>query len=762
MNRSHIDAISAEMKLAAAQVSSVAKLLEDGATVPFIARYRKEATGSLDEVAVSAVRDRLIQLQELDTRREAILNSLEQHGHLTDDLKTQVLAAETMSRLEDIYLPFRPKRRTKATIAREKGLEPLALALLAQEGADPATLATGYLDPEKAVESVEDALSGARDIIAETINENPRARSRIRELFFEKALIHSQVVTGKESEAAKYKDYFQWKEPVATAPSHRILAMRRGEKEEMLSLSIAPPAELAISLLVDLFVTGNGPDAEQVRTATHDAYKRLLSRSMETEVRVALKERADAEAIRVFADNLRQLLLASPLGAKRVMGIDPGFRTGCKLVCLDRQGKLLHNDTIYPHGSERQAAGAAQTLETLCRQFDVEAVAVGNGTAGRETQAFVEKTIDARSLPVIMVNESGASVYSASEIARQEFPDHDLTVRGAVSIGRRLIDPLSELVKIDPKSIGVGQYQHDVDPFALKGSLDDVVVSCVNGVGVEVNQASGQLLTYVSGLGPQLAKNIVAHRDEHGPFTSREALKKVKRLGPKAFEQCAGFLRIKGGANPLDASAVHPESYAVVQAMADDLGCSVSDLMNDAGRRKKIDLTRYVTDTIGLPTLTDIMAELAKPGRDPREPFEHFSFDANVSTIQDLQPGMKLPGIVTNVTNFGAFVDIGVHQDGLVHISELCDRFVKTPAEVVGVQQKVTVTVLEVDLPRKRIALSMKSQPGMRSEPKAKADHPRPTRPAGNRPKPKSTPKPESPPPFNNPFADAFRKTSGR
>ncbi len=761
-NLSHIDAISAEMRLDEAQIKAVAQLLEEGATVPFIARYRKEATGSLDEVAVSTIRDRLTQLQELDSRREAILNSLEQHGHLTEDLKAQVQAAESMTRLEDIYLPYRPKRRTKATIAREKGLEPLALAILAQAGADPIALADGYVDPEKTVDSVEAALSGARDIIAETINEDQQARSRVRDLFFEKAVIASRVVAGKESEGAKYKDYFQWEEPVATVPSHRILAMRRGEKEEILGLSIAPPPELAIAILEDLFVTGDGPDAEQVRTAVHDAYKRLLSRSMETEVRVAVKQRADAEAIRVFADNLRQLLLASPLGAKRVMGIDPGFRTGCKVVCLDRQGKLLHNDTIYPHTSERQAAVAAQTLIALCRQFDIEAVAVGNGTAGRETQAFVEATVDAKSLPVIMVNESGASVYSASEIARQEFPEHDLTVRGAVSIGRRLIDPLSELVKIDPKSIGVGQYQHDVDPFALKGSLDDVVASCVNGVGVEVNQASVQLLTYVSGLGPQLAKNIVSHRDGHGAFTGREDLKKVKRLGPKAYEQCAGFLRIKSGKNPLDASAVHPESYPVVQAMAGDLGCSVADLMNDAGLRKKIDLHRYVTDTIGLPTLTDILDELAKPGRDPREPFEHFSFDANVSAIQDLEPGMKLPGIVTNVTNFGAFVDIGVHQDGLVHISELCDRFVKTPSDVVSVQQKVTVTVMDVDLSRKRISLSMKSRPGKRPEPKPRADHPRKTRPVGNRSKPKPAPKPASPSPFNNPFADAFRKTSGR
>jgi uncharacterized protein len=759
---SHIDLIGAEMRLDRARIESVAQLLEDGATVPFIARYRKEATGSLDEVAVTAIRDRLNQLAELDARREAILKSLEQHGHLTDDLKAQVAAAGTMTELEDIYLPFRPKRRTKATIAREKGLEPLALALLAQDGADPERLSADYVDPEKAVDTAEDALSGARDIIAEIINEDQRVRSRVRDLYVDKAIIRSRVVDGKEDEGAKYKDYFQWEETVAAAPSHRILAMRRGEKEDVLNLSIAPQAELALAAIEACVVTGSGPDSEQVRTAAHDAYKRLLSRSMETEVRVALKARADAEAIRVFADNLRQLLLASPLGAKRVMGIDPGFRTGCKVVCLDRQGKLLHNDTIYPHGSQRQAEAAKQTVDNLARQFTIEAVAVGNGTAGRETQAFVKQALDTQAVPVIMVNESGASIYSASEIARQEFPDHDLTVRGAVSIGRRLVDPLSELVKIDPKSIGVGQYQHDVDQYALKGALDDVVVSCVNGVGVEVNQASVQLLTYVSGLGPQLAKNIVAYRDEHGAFTDRKALKQVKRLGPKAFEQCAGFLRIKDGRNPLDASAVHPESYAVVREMADDLGCQVVDLIQDAGLHQKIDLKRYVTQSIGLPTLTDILDELAKPGRDPREPFEQFVFDDNVASIQDLQPGMRLPGIVTNVTNFGAFVDIGVHQDGLVHISQLSDRFVKNPADVVNVQQKVSVTVLEVDLPRRRISLSMRSQAGKKPQSKAKSDRPDRARPKPRRQSAKPGGKPAAPRPFNNPFADAFNKASKR
>lgn len=766
-NRSHIDIIGTETKLNPAQIAAVARLLEEGATVPFIARYRKEATGSLDEVAVTGIRDRLTQLRDLDSRREAVLNALEQHGHLSDELKALVLAAGTMTELEDIYLPFRPKRRTRATIAREKGLEPLALAIFAQDGADPPSLAADYVDPDKGLESIADALAGARDIIAETINEDQQARSRMREWYMDKAVIKSRVAVGREAEGAKYRDYFEWTEPAAKAPSHRILAMRRGEKEEILNLSIAPLPEPAIAILEDLFVKGEGPASEQVRQAAHDAYKRLLSRSMETELRVILKDRADREAIRVFADNLRQLLLASPLGAKRVMGIDPGYRTGCKVVCLDRQGKLLHNDTVYPHGSDRQAQAAAQTIQALCRRFEIEAVAVGNGTAGRETQAFVEKAVDAKTLSVIMVNESGASIYSASEVARREFPDHDLTVRGAVSIGRRLMDPLSELVKIDPKSIGVGQYQHDVDPFDLKTALDDVVASCVNAVGVEVNRASVQLLTYVSGLGPQLAKNIVAYRDEHGAFGSRDALKQVKRLGPKAFEQCAGFLRIKGAHNPLDASAVHPESYAVVQAMAVDLGCRVADLIQDDGLRKRIDPARYVSDTIGLPTLADILDELAKPGRDPREPFEHFTFDENVSTLGDLRPGMRLPGVVTNVTNFGAFVDVGVHQDGLVHISELCDRFVKSPSDVVGVGQKVTVTVLEVDLARSRISLSMRSQPGRATgspptQSTPPANRSRKTPSVGGKAKATGGPKPEAPRPFNNPFADAFRKPSGR
>jgi len=740
----HVQKISGELSINESQVEATGALLEDGATIPFIARYRKEVTGSLDEVVITAIRDRLKQLEELDARKASILNSMTQQGVLTDELKAAVAAADTLAVLEDIYLPFKPKRRTRGTIAREKGLAPLAEMLLMQTGCDPQAEAIAFLNADKGVESVADALAGARDIIAEIINEDGEARARLRRLYLTRATIKSKVAANMETAGEKYKDYFDWQEPVATAPSHRILAMRRGENEDMLNLSMVPPEEEAIDILQDLFLTGDGPDCLEVKAALLDSYKRLLSRSMETELRLATKERADAEAIRVFADNLRQLLLAPPLGAKRVMGIDPGFRTGCKLVCLDRQGKLLHDDVIFPHSSERQVQIARDTVLALCERFEVEAIAVGNGTAGRETEAFVRALPLPRLIPVIMVNESGASVYSASEVARKEFPDHDLTVRGAVSIGRRLMDPLAELVKIDPKSIGVGQYQHDVDQTALKQSLDDVVISCVNSVGVDVNRASAQLLTYVSGLGPQLAQNIIVHRDENGPFDSREKLKKVHRLGPKAFEQCAGFLRIQNGANPLDASAVHPERYALVNTMARDLGCHITDLMSSAELRNKIDLTAYVTDTVGLPTLNDILKELAKPGRDPRKSFEIFEFASGIEKMEDLLPGMKLPGIVTNVTAFGAFVDIGVHQDGLVHVSELADRFVKNPAEIVKVQQKVMVTVLEVDSARKRISLSIKSAPGDRapaSQKKAPSTHgkPRQEKPANQ--------------PFNNPFA---------
>ncbi|MBS3809230.1 MAG: RNA-binding transcriptional accessory protein [Desulfobacterales bacterium] len=703
-----IETIANELKEENSRVKAAADLLEQGASVPFIARYRKEATGSLDEVAVTAIRDRLHQLRELAARKETVLNSLEKNGHLTDELKEKVSAAQTLAEVEDIYLPYRPRRRTRGVKAREKGLEPLAEAVFKQEGMDCSAAAETFADPEKGLESADQALSGARDIIAEMISENKEARARLRELFLNKAVVRSRVVPGMEEKGARFRDYFDWQEPAASVPSHRMLAIRRGEAEDVLSFRILPDEKEAIAILEDLFVIGSGEDAEQVRRAAKDAYKRLLSNSMETEARIETKKLADAEAIRVFAENLRQVLLAPPLGAKRVMGIDPGYRTGCKVVCLNRQGKLLHHDTIYPHTGKGRAGQEAEKLRSLCEEYGIEAVAVGNGTAGRETEALVRKIDYGRPVSVVMVNESGASVYSASEAARLEFPDHDLTVRGAVSIARRLMDPLAELVKIDPKSIGVGQYQHDVDQRALKQALDDVVTSCVNAVGVDVNRASAELLTYVSGLNARIAGNIVAHRNENGPFASRGQLKKVPGLGPKTVEQCAGFLRIFDAENPLDASAVHPESYHIVDAMARDLGVTVKDLVKDPELRGKIDISRYVTETAGVPTLKDIMAELAKPGRDIREKFEEFSFAEGVEKIEDLAAGMRVPGIVTNITAFGAFVDIGVHRDGLVHISEMADRYVKNPAEVVSMQQKVMVTVIDVDLDRKRISLSMK------------------------------------------------------
>ncbi len=706
----HIAVISSELGISPQQVRATVELLEEGATVPFIARYRKEATGSLDETVIVAIRDRSAQLEALDKRREAVLKSLEDQGKLTDELKEQVLGAETLAALEDIYLPYRPKRRTRATIAREKGLEPLAALVFEQSpGVDPKAEAAAFVDPEKGVAAPEDALAGARDIIAEWVNENADARARLRSLFSEKGVIRSRVILGKEAEGVQYRDYYDWEEPVGRAPSHRILAARRGEREGFLILRIAPPEEDALAVLETRFLKGSGASADEVRQALHDSYKRLLAPSLETEMKQQTRERADEEAIRVFADNLRHLLMAPPLGSKRIMAIDPGFRTGCKVVCLDAQGKLLHHDVVSPHTGERAAAEAAVRVRAMIDRFQVEAVAIGNGTAGRETESFIRGLDLPPAVQVVMVNESGASVYSASPAARDEFPDHDVTVRGSVSIGRRLMDPLAELVKIDPKSIGVGQYQHDVDQNALQRSLDDVVMSCVNAVGVEANTASAQLLAYVSGLGPQLARNIVAFRDEHGAFHAREELRKVPRLGPKAFQQAAGFLRIRGGENPLDSSAVHPESYHLVEKMAADVGCSVIDLMREGDLRKKIDLSRYVSDAVGLPTLNDIMEELAKPGRDPRDSFDAFSYTPGVETIEDLRPGMKLPGIVTNVTAFGAFVDIGVHRDGMVHVSELSDRFVRDPQEVVKVHQRVVVTVLDVDMERKRIALSMKT-----------------------------------------------------
>jgi protein Tex len=761
MNETHIERIAGELTLAQKQVQAVALLLEEGATIPFIARYRKEATNSLDEVAVTAIRDRIEHLAELDSRRDAIFRSLEERGLLTEELKGKLDAADTMAVLEDLYLPFRPKRRTRATIAKERGLEPLAQRLFSQDVADPVNKdplgeAAIFINAEKEVHSAEDALAGARDIIAEWISEDATARARMRDFFFKKARFRTKVISEKEKEGVKYRDYYEWEEPVESAPSHRVLAMRRGEKEGFLTLRVVPPEQEAVAILEDLFIKGKGPVSEQVKLALDDGYRRLLLLSMETEIRTLTKKGADEEAIRVFAENLRQLLLAPALGQKNVLAIDPGFRTGCKVVCLDRQGKLLHTDMIFPHQSEREAARAAETVMELCDRFQVEAIAVGNGTAGRETETFLKGLTLPSRIPVIMVNESGASVYSASEVAREEFPDYDITVRGAISIGRRLMDPLAELVKIDPKSIGVGQYQHDVDQHALKRSLDDGVMSCVNAVGVEVNTASKQLLTYVSGLGPQLAKAIMGYRNEHGPFSSRTELRKVPRLGPKAFEQAAGFLRIRGAENPLDTSAVHPESYPIVEAMARDLGCSVNDLMRTEGLRKQIDLKRYMTETVGLPTLNDILSELAKPGRDPREQFETFAFSEGVGKIEDVRPGMKLPGIVTNITAFGVFVDIGVHQDGLVHISALSNRFVKNPNEVVKVHQKVMVTVLEVDVERKRISLSMKdtsSQPAGTSE--SKGGTPRDTKIQRIKPsRRETTPKRFS----NSPFADALKK----
>jgi uncharacterized protein len=753
MNEKHIAKIAGELSIRVGQVSATAELLAQDATVPFIARYRKEATGSLDEVAITAIRDRLAQLEDLDKRRESILKSLEERELLTEELKAKILDAETMGVLEDLYLPFRPKRRTRATIAREKGLEPLATMIFSlDQGIDITKEASAFVDVEKGVTSHEEALAGARDIIAEWVNEDQAARAAVRSLYAQKALFATTVQAGKEAEGAKYRDYFSWEEPVAKVPSHRILAVFRGEKEGFLDLRLSPPEEEAVAILERMFVKGESAASQQVKEAVQDSYKRLLSLSMETETRGETRERADREAIKVFAENLRELLLAAPLGQKNVMAIDPGVRTGCKVACLDRQGKLLHTETIYPFDSERRRAAAEETIKTLCKSYGTEAVAIGNGTAGRETEAFIRALNLHGEIPLVMVNESGASVYSASEVARKEFPDLDVSIRGAVSIGRRLMDPLAELVKIDPKSIGVGQYQHDVNQQALKGSLDDVVVSCVNAVGVEVNTASEQLLTYVSGLGPQLARNIIALRDASGPFSAREELKKVPRLGPKAFEQAGGFLRIRDGKNPLDASAVHPEAYPIVESMAKDLGCEVKDLLSDEGLRKRIDLNRYLTDTVGLPTLTDILQELAKPGRDPRQQFESVGFAEGIMKIGDLQPGMNLSGVITNVTAFGAFVDIGVHQDGLVHVSELANGFVKDPHAVVKVNQRVKVRVLAVDLERNRISLSMRQQA---SRPEEKREQ----KPKEKKPAPGPAPQKKAKPgPFNNPFASAFRK----
>ena len=711
MNTNYYSIIARELSVREEQVKATVELLDGGATVPFISRYRKEITGSLDEVAIAAIRDRIEQLRELDKRRDAILKSIEEQGKLTDELKDKIEDAQTMAQLEDIYLPYKPKRKTKATVAREKGLEPLALKMLEQNSGDVEEWALAYINDEKEVASIEEALQGARDIIAEVVNEDGDVRGKLRELFLKEGVITSRLIGGKEQEAAKYRDYFEWSENLSKTPSHRLLAMRRGEAEGFLSLDIKPDEETAIELINRLYLKGNTESSEQVKLAVKDSYKRLLKPSMETESRVHSKLLADEKAIHVFAENLQQLLLSAPLGQKSVLALDPGFRTGCKVVCLDAQGQLLENDTVYPNEPQKRVAEAGAIIKYLCEKHKIEAIAIGNGTASRETETFVKSLGLPSTITIVMVNESGASIYSASEVARKEFPDKDVTVRGAVSIGRRLMDPLAELVKIDPKSIGVGQYQHDVDQTLLKKSLDDVVMSCVNSVGVELNTASSELLSFVSGVGPQLASNIVSYRNENGAFASRDALKEVPRFGSKAFEQAAGFLRVRESENPLDRSAVHPEAYGVVQQMAGDLGCSVKELIGNKTRQREIKLEKYTSGAIGLPTLKDILSELDKPGLDPREKFEAFAFAHDVESMADLKVGMKLPGIVTNITNFGAFVDIGVHQDGLVHVSHLSDRYVSNPAEVVSVQQKVNVTVLEVDIERKRISLSLKQDP---------------------------------------------------
>ena len=740
INVAHVERVAKELGLRAIQVGATAKLFADGATVPFIARYRKEATGSMDEVQIQNVKERMEQLVALDDRRAAIVKSLEERNLMTDVLRAKIEKAETMNTLEDIFAPFRPKRRTRATIAKEKGLEPLAdfiEANLFTHGVNVEAEAAKFVNPDAAtdelkVKDVADALSGARDIIAERISDHADARAALRKLFSEQSTVVSKVMFGKETEAdaQKFRDYFDWSEPLKAIPSHRMLAIRRGEKEGFLLMRISPPEDAAVQILTNLFVKGANACSDQMKLACADSYKRLLSSSMETETRLESKRKADGEAVRVFADNLRELLLAAPLGQKRVLGIDPGFRTGCKVVVLDAQGQLKFNDVIYLLGEGNSLMQAKTLIMNLIERYKIEAIAIGNGTASRETEAFINKIGVPKAIPVLMVNESGASIYSASEVAREEFPNHDVTVRGAVSIARRLMDPLAELVKLDPKSIGVGQYQHDVDQNQLKSSLDNVVISAVNGVGVEINTASKQLLSYVSGLNSTHAANIVAFRNENGPFKTRKELLKVPRLGDKAFEQAAGFLRIRGAENPLDASAVHPERYPLLEKMAGDLGCTVADLIQRADLRQKLDLKKYVSEEVGLPTLQDIMSELAKPGRDPRKQFEVFNFAEGVNDMKDLTVGMKLPGIVTNVTAFGAFVDIGVHQDGLVHVSQLSDTFVRDAAEVVKVAQKVMVTVTEVDIQRKRIALSMKSKPDF--EKKTGAAGPRPAgAPAG-------------------------------
>lgn len=699
--------IAEELHLTEEQVKNTLELLEGGATIPFVARYRKEATGSLDEVQIGQIKELHTKWVELDKRRAAILDSIREQGKLTLELEAKINEVLSMSELEDLYLPYRPKRKTRATMAIEKGLEPLAKIIARQQETDLHALAAKYVNPDKGVHNIEEALAGARDIIAEHISENLSVRARLRNTFRQHSRIYSKLVKDKVDEGEKYKIYYNAEEFLAKAPSHRILAMFRGEEEGILRLTIEPNEEKTLEMLRRAIIRNNSNCAQQVWMAATDAYKRLLQPQMETEMRKLYKDKADTEAIEVFVQNLRQLLMAAPLGQVTTLAIDPGFRTGCKVVILNPQGKLLHNETIYPHPPVAQYKLASDKLKRLVLQYKVDAIAIGNGTAGRETEKFVKFIPFERDVKAYMVNESGASIYSASAVAREEFPDYDVTVRGAVSIGRRLMDPLAELVKIDPKSIGVGQYQHDVNQKRLQESLQTTVESCVNHVGVELNTASKELLSYVSGVGPALAQNIIDYRNENGPFPSRESLKKVPRFGAKAFEQAAGFLRIRDAENPLDRSAVHPESYAIVKAMAKDLSCTVGDLILKEELRKQINLQHYMTATVGMPTLKDIMQELAKPGRDPRSHYEMFEFDKNVQKMEDLVPGMELPGIVTNITNFGCFVDIGIHQDGLVHISNMSDHRIASPNEVVHLNQKVMVKVLSVEIERKRISLAL-------------------------------------------------------
>jgi uncharacterized protein len=706
MGKNYPELIANELGINTMQVVNTIRLLDNGATVPFISRYRKELTDSLDEVAIINIRDRASQLKELDKRREAITESIREQEKLTDELEKKLIEATTLSELEDIYLPYRPKKKTRATVAKAKGLEPLAKIIMSQKYIDLKKAAAEFVKGE--VNHLDEALAGARDIIAEWINENQFIRSKIRYFFERESVIYSKVIKGKEKEGVNYENYYAFKEPLSKSPSHRVLAMFRGENEGFLKLGIEPDEEKAIQIIERHSVKDVNDCSQQVRIAAKDSYSRLLQPSMETELRQAAKARADIEAIRVFTENLRQILLSPPLGQKTVLAIDPGFRSGCKLVCLDKQGKLLHNETIYPHSPNNEIRESINKILFLVNAYKIEAIAIGNGTAGRETEKFIKKIKFEKDIIALVVNESGASVYSASAVAREEFPQFDVTVRGAVSIGRRLMDPLAELVKIDPKSIGVGQYQHDVNQNMLQHALDDAVVSCVNMVGVEVNTASKELLQHVSGVGPVLAKNIIEHRNKNGAFMAREDLKKVTRFGDKAFEQAAGFLRISNSENPLDKSAVHPESYSIVDKMTKKIGCTINDLIAKEELRKQLKLEDFVTEKTGMPTLKDIMSELSKPGRDPRKHFDVFEFDKSVHSVEDLRPDMILPGIVTNITAFGAFVDIGVHQDGLVHISQLADRFVKDPNEVVKLNQKVQVKVIAVDVDRKRINLSMK------------------------------------------------------